>query len=581
MDLRQAVTDALIAALGEHAEKVGDIERMLSHPPRPEMGDLAFGCFPLARLLKKAPVDIAKELAPTITVGGLIQRAEAMGPFINFFAEPAKLLDWATEAVLHGRFFEQAHVAEPQRIMVEFSQPNTHKTFHVGHLRNVALGDALVQIFKAQGHTVIPVNYYGDFGIDVAKCLWWIRNHPEDKPPQDNRAAWLGDAYTSANGLLSRDKNDEDSVVAEKAARFEEVRTILAGMEGEDPEITALYQQTRKWCLDDFKSVYDWLGVRFDHDFFESEMESPAQAVVDEYLSKEVFEQNDGAIICRLTPKIKTPALVRKSDGTSLYMTWDLALASAKFDQYNIERSLYVVGTEQKFHFQQLFATLSKMGYARAKDCRHVAYELVMLPEGKMSSRNGTAIPLHTLRQSVCDVIAARIDDGERVATGEREETIRRIAVACLKYGMLSVGNTKRVIFNLDDWVNPLGDTGAYLLYSVARIAGIFRKASLDIELTLDTPSSDAFGEEAERALLGHLLQYPATIGRASEACDPSIIAGFAYEGARLFNRFFGNCPILAAEGDLKEARLRLSALTHVVLSDAFRVLGIQPVAAM
>ena len=143
-------------------------------------------------------------------------------------------------------------------------------------------------------------------------------------------------------------------------------------------------------------------------------MEEPAQAVVDEYVKKGVFEKNEGAIICRLTPKIKTPALVRKSDSTSLYMTWDLALASAKFDQYNIERSLYVVGTEQKFHFQQLFATLGKMGYDRAKDCRHVAYELVMLPEGKMSSRNGTAIPLHTLQQSVCDVIAARIDEGDQ-----------------------------------------------------------------------------------------------------------------------------------------------------------------------
>ena len=581
MDLRQAVTEALRTALGEHAEKVGDIERMLSHPPRPEMGDMAFGCFPLARLLKKAPVDIAKELAPQIKVGGLIQRAEAMGPFINFFAAPAKLLDWATESVLTERFFVQAHVAEPQRIMVEFSQPNTHKTFHVGHLRNVALGDALVRLFKAQGHDVVPVNYYGDFGIDVAKCLWWLRKHSEDTAPTENRAAWLGDAYTSANALLSRDKDDSEDIVAEKAARFEEVRAILSGMEGADPEITALYQQTRQWCLDDFKSVYDWLGVEFEHDFFESEMEEPAQAVVDEYVETGVFEKNEGAIICRLTPKIKTPALVRKSDGTSLYMTWDLALASAKFDQYNIERSLYVVGTEQKFHFQQLFATLGKMWYDRAKDCRHVAYELVMLPEGKMSSRNGTAIPLHTLQQSVCDVIAARIDEGDRVAAAERDETIRRIAVACLKYGMLSVGNTKRVIFNLDDWVNPLGDTGAYLLYSVARISGIFRKAGTEITLNLDAPSAEAFGEEAERALLGHLLQYPATIGRAAEACDPSIIAGFAYEGARLFNRFFANCPILAAEDSLKETRLRLSALTYSVLSDAFRILGIEPVSSM
>ena len=262
MDLRQAVTEALRTALGEHAKKVGDIEECFLTPKTVRIWRLVVS---LWRDCLKAPVDIAKELAPQIKVGGLIQRAEAMGPFINFFAAPAKLLDWATESVLTERFFVQAHVAEPQRIMVEFSQPNTHKTFHVGHLRNVALGDALVRLFKAQGHDVVPVNYYGDFGIDVAKCPVVASQAFRKMYRPKIRAAWR--YYTSANALLSRDKDDSEDIVAEKAARFEEVRAILSGMEGADPEITALYQQTRQWCLDDFKSVYDWLGVEFEHDF--------------------------------------------------------------------------------------------------------------------------------------------------------------------------------------------------------------------------------------------------------------------------------------------------------------------------
>ena len=345
--------------------------------------------------------------------------------------------------------------------------------------------------------------------------------------------------------------------------------------------MTALYKQTRQWCLDDFKVVYDWLGVQFQHEFFESDMEAPANLVVDDYLARGIFEESEGATVCHLGPKIKTPAMVRKSDGTSLYMTWDLALASAKFDAYNIERSLYVVGTEQKFHFQQLFATLAKMGYERAQDCRHVAYELVMLPEGKMSSRNGTAIPLNTLQQSVCDVIAARLVDGDRVAVQDRDETIRRIAVACLKYGMLRVGNTKRVIFNLEDWVNPEGDTGAYLLYSVARIAGLFRKAGADVDLSSGITTGGEFGEEAERALLGHLLRYPQAVSRAAEACDPSIMATFVYECSRLFTRFFSLCPILKSEGELKHARLVLCRSTERVLSQGLSLLGIETVDTM
>jgi arginyl-tRNA synthetase len=445
----------------------------------------------------------------------------------------------------------------------------------------VALGDAMVHILRARGHEVVPVNYYGDFGIDVAKCLWWLDNHPEDTPPESGRAAWLGQAYTSANALLTIHKDDCDEVKDTKRARLTEVRAVLAGMEGADPVTTARYRETRQWCLDDFAAVYEWLGVEFEHDFFESEMEEPANQLVDQYLEKGVFEMSDGAIVCHLAPEIKTPAMVRKSDGTSLYMTWDLSLASAKFDGFGIERSLYVVGTEQKFHFKQLFATLTRMGYERASDCRHIAYELVMLPEGKMSSRKGTAIPLHTLQQSVCDAIAERIDGGDRLDPAERDETVRRIAVACLKYGMLRVGNTKRVIFHLDDWVNPEGDTGAYLLYSLARISGLFRKAGADVDLSQGILDAGAFGEDAERALLGHLLQYPNAVARAADSCDPSPIAGFAYETARLFSRFYSTCPILKSEGSLRASRLLLSRATEQVMTQALSLLGIQTVTAM
>ncbi|MEZ4236982.1 MAG: arginine--tRNA ligase, partial [Myxococcota bacterium] len=276
-----------------------------------------------------------------------------------------------------------------------------------------------------------------------------------------------------------------------------------------------------------------------------------------------------------LQPDLDVPALVRKSDGTSLYLTWDLALAKQKFDEHDIQRSLYVVGSEQKFHFKQLFLTLQRMGYERAADCEHVAYELVVLPEGKMSSRKGTAIPLHTLQQEVSAAIRERMQDG-----GD-EETVRRIAVACVKYGMLRVGTNKRVIFAIDGWTNPEGDTGAYLLYMVARIRSIFRRAGEDVALEAGVGAVESFGAPEERALLNHLLRLPAVVERAAVGSDPSAIAGWIAEGARTFSKFYDACRVIDAEPDLRRARLALIRATDVVMTQALDLLGITPVDAM
>ena len=586
MSFRESVVDALRGALAEHLEALGPLDGLLSRPPKPEQGDLAFGCFPLAKLLRKGPPQIAGELAAKIEAGGGIARVEAAGPFVNFFSDPgAELLSLARD-LASGEFESGFRTDDPAKIMVEFSQPNTHKTFHVGHLRNVCLGDALVRILGARGHEVVPVNYYGDFGIDVAKCLWWLRTHPELEAPATGRTAWLGDAYTKATAAVTPAEGDDAETEAAKKALHAEVREVLRGMEEGDPEIRALYEKTRQWCLDEFADVYGWFGVEFEHDFFESQLEEAGQAVVSEYLEKGVLVESRGAVICDLEEEGLVPALVRKSDGTSLYMTWDLALAKAKFDQFGIERSYYVVGAEQTLHFQQLFATLERMGYDRAKDCRHVSYELVMLPEGKMSSRKGTAIPLHELREAVVQSIRDKMAEESR---GDRsdwddarwEEVTRRIAVACLKYGMLRVGNTRRVIFQLEDWTSPEGDTGAYLLYSLARVAAIFRKAGGTPDpATLEGPFPE-FGTVEERDLLGHLQTLPTVLARVERELDPSPIAGFLFDGAKKFSRFYQACPVLGAEEPLRSARLLLAHCVQQVFTEALSLLGIETVEAM
>ncbi len=573
-----AALAALRQALGEDAGVLGDLGSLLTPPPKVEMGDLAFPCFPLAKIRRAAPAAIARTLADAIPAGGPIASVQALGPYVNFFADPDALLDALWAALEDGSFFARLRSPEPTRVMIEFSQPNTHKVFHVGHLRNVAVGDALVRVLRARGHDVVAANYYGDFGIDVAKCLWWLEGHPGE-PPAEGRTAWLGAAYTAATKRVEEaEASGEDEARAVKA----EIRTVLTAMEAGEPAITARYRETRQWCLDEFADIYAWLGVRFDHDFFESELEEAGKQVVDDALAKGVFVESRGAIICDLEAEGLGAALVRKSDGSSLYMTWDLALAKRKFDEFDVRKSMYVVGSEQTLHFQQLFATLGKMGYERAKDCRHVSYELVMLPEGKMSSRRGTAIPFHELRARVLDAIRTRMSaaagpDGDA-------QTAETVAIACLKYGMLHVGNNRRVIFDIDDWTNPEGDTGAYLLYSLARIAGIQRKAAAAgtvIEAGASVTSHAGFGGEAERALLGHLGTFPAVVARVEATCDPSHVAGFLFEGAKLFSRFYQTCPVLKAEPALQAARLRLASCAQRIFTEALGLLGIDAVDAM
>lgn len=585
--LRAAVVEVLSGVLGEELGR-DELPRFLSDPPTPEQGDVAFGCFGLAKLRRKPPAAVAIELAQELGArgfapDGLLRSVEAAGPYLNFRASPSALLDRVCRSVAAGRLLDDAVSPTPQRVMIEFSQPNTHKPFHVGHLRNVALGDSLVRINRALGHTVVAANYFGDFGIDVAKCLWWLDTHPDLVPPADGRTSWLGAAYIAANDAIKPGKNDDPETRAERGRLLDAVRALLHDMETQTEPVWGKYRETRQWCLDEFAELYAWLDVAFDVVFYESEVEEAGSAVVSDCLARGVFEMSDGAVVCRLEPEIEVPALVRKRDGTSLYLTWDLALAKRKFDEHAIERSIYVVGSEQRFHFQQLFATLRKMGYARAADCRHVAYELVVLPEGKMSSRDGTAVPLHVLRAAVEAATAERtaIPPG-----ANRDEVVHRVGVACLKYGMLRIGVNKRVVFSLDDWTNPEGDTGAYLLYGLARIRSIVRRAHAELGVQVDlgdgVQPGSAFGEAAaERGLLSHLLALPGAVERAAAGDDPSTLAGWAYDAARAYSRFHHECPVLKAEPDLLRARLALIQATDAALTLGLHLLGITPLDAM
>ncbi|MEE8435845.1 MAG: arginine--tRNA ligase [bacterium] len=579
-----------------------DLAARIGQPPDETMGDYAFPCFPLAKALRKPPPKIAAELAETMSHSldgapggrGLVLGVEAAGPYLNFRVDVARMAALSLPAILDGSYFAQNREAgeqASQKVMVEYSQPNTHKAFHVGHLRNVALGDALARIMAYNGHEVIPANYIGDVGTHIARCLWFHQQHRHEleggsePPPADPpalRGEWLGMLYTAATRRIedAAEKSTEKS--PELRVQYNrEVSEVLQALESGEGEVHALWRETRQWSLDAFDEIYHWLGARFDHVFYESEMEKPGRQAVEDGLARGVFVHSEGAVGVELEAHGLGFLLVLKGDGTTLYSTKDLALAEAKFDRFGIEESIYVVGAEQTLHFRQVFKTLELLGYRQAANCHHLAYGLVTLPEGKMSSRAGNVILFSRLRGEMNDYIMRNYLEAHRGdwSDGEIEETARRIAVAAIRYGMVKQDPTRSIVFNMEDWLVSEGNTGTYLCYAYTRIMSVLRQVG-EARGILPDPGADTalLAHDNERALIRALHDFNRVAARAAEALRPNLVANALYQLCQNFSRAYTTCSVLHAESDaLARARLALFAATGVLLKEGLALIGIVP----
>ncbi|MEM6995980.1 MAG: arginine--tRNA ligase, partial [Myxococcota bacterium] len=404
--LSTEVAAAIFAALPDGAGlSAADVAGMLEAPPKAELGDFAFPCFRLAKALRNAPQKIAAALVDGLPEGGIVASGHATGPYLNVRLDLGK-----TAALVLPEYARGPAEPTPTRktkVMVEYSQPNTHKAFHVGHMRNLCLGDALVRLLRADGYEVVAANYLGDVGAHIAKCLWWFLDHLDEagrQPPDDARGEWLGEVYASASNQLSEwedaAKAGDEAAAASLQAAKARTTEILQQLESREPAMAAVWDKTRQWSLDEFDEIYQWCGVTFDRIFFESEVDEPGLAIVSEFLDKGVFVQSEGAVgIFNEEIKHMPFFMLRKRDGTGLYATKDLALARLKFEEYGVDRSIYVVDVRQSDHFAHVFLTLKKMGFTQADQCEHVPYEMVELPSGPMATRSGTVILFRTLRE--------------------------------------------------------------------------------------------------------------------------------------------------------------------------------------
>ncbi len=566
MDTKLEVVKLLSKAAGLKESEVSEI---LEVPPSPELGDFALPCFKLAAKLKKAPQIIAKEISGKIKSGELIKEVKATGPYVNIFVNQSQIAENLIFNVLAkaGRFGEQSK--NNQNVMIEFCHANTHKAFHIGHLRNIVLGESFSRVMEFNGFNVLRVNYQGDIGPHVAKCLWAYQKYHNDEVPKKDRGVWLGKIY--AEGA----KHHADSEEVQKEVA-ELTQKLYAG---KDKKLMLLWKKTRGWSIEEFEKLYKELDVTFKEFYFESQVEAAGKKIALDMLKKGSATRDQGAIVVDLKKYDLGVCVILATDGHPLYTTKELGLAQKKLAKYNLDKSIHVVGQEQELFFKQMFKIYELLGWPIGKISHHLSYGLVMLPEGKMSSRLGEVVIYHDLAEKVKSKALEEVKKRNLNLSAAKQKLIAdKVAIAALKFGMLKQSPDKTIIF---DWERALefeGDTGPYLQYAFVRARKIMQKAG-------KMPNKASFSllqQPAEIALVKNIALFPEVVKKAGREYAPNAVANYAFELANTFSSFYETCPVISAESDgLKNMRLKLVQAFAQTLRNALYLLGIEEVEVM
>ncbi len=520
--------------------------------------------------------EISQKIAAYLGTPAGFSRVEAVKGYLNIYFSPAVFAHRVVNAAIEQAKCFGSGASKGERVMVEFSNPNTHKAFHVGHLRGAILGDALCRILEFAGYEVVRANYIGDIGLHVIKWLWnYMKYHRGEKPTKDI-TRWMGDMYAEASDRLVEIPEMEN-----------EVRELYARWDRRDPEVVDTWKETRQWSLDGFEQLYDILDIHFERDYSNSEAEKPGQEIVKELIAKGIAideRPSGGAVIVRLDEllglsKEKYRVLViLRSDGTALYATEDLALAKLKFSEYDLARSLYIVDVRQSLHFQQVFKTLEIAGYPWASKCQHLPFEVVVLPGNViLASREGNVVLLEDLLREAVDRAMEVVRQKNPTLSSEQMEAVAKaVGIGALKYPMLSRENTKTVTF---DWKTALdfnGQAAPYIQYAHVRCNSILRKAQA--EGVSGVSKKDPFSYELdpkEIQLIDQISRLPAEVQRAAAEYKPLNITNLAFELARAFNDFYDACPVLKAEAHVRASRLLLVMAARQAIANTLALLGI------
>lgn len=535
------------------------ILNLLEQPKSSDLGDIAFPAFSLAKVERKAPQAIAADIAEKIDQSAF-EKVVATGPYVNFFLDKSKISDHVIKSVITaGADYGQQDEGHGQNVTIDLSSPNIAKPFSVGHLRSTVIGDALSNLYRKMGYNTIKINHLGDWGkqfglLMVAYKKWGSKEAVEANPINE-----LLKLYVRINAEIEQDPELD-----------EEGRKWFKKLEDGDPEATELWQWFRDESLEEFNRIYKLLDVEFDslngEAFYNDKMDEGVQILEDKGLLKE----SKGASIVDLDDVNLPPAMIKKSDGATLYITRDIATAIYRARTYNFVKNIYAVGQEQSNHFRQLKAVLKKMGFDWSDDMVHVDFGLVTKNRKKLSTRKGNIILLEPTLQEAISRAKAQIEE-KNPELENKEEVAHAVGVGAVKFYDLKTDRRNGYDFDLEAMVSFEGETGPYVQYAYARIQSILRKANF-------TPSTDttySLNDPESWEIIKLLQDFSRIVKRAAENYDPSLIAKYAISLAQAFNKYYAHTRILD-ESPERESRLALSYSTAVVLKEALRLLGVQ-----
>lgn len=569
--------------------------------------DLSFQCFQLARQWKTNPAQIAQQMAADITAdtetNDLLAALEPAGPYLNLkLARSAVARKLFAEIADKGEGFGHCQRQGKEVVMMEYVSPNTNKPLHLGHLRNALLGRAVTQLIEAQGARVIKSDIINDRGIHITKSMlayqrWGGGATPEskgvkgdhfvgqlyvefDKALKAEKDAWLATEGIDPGTLDEKTKKETDERFNQASELLGAARDMLRRWEEGDTEVRELWRMMNSWVYEGFGATYGALGITFDKHFYESEIYQEGKEIILDALERGIFEKApNGAVIAPLSKhgKLQDKTVLR-GDGTGLYITQDINLATIKFREFGLTQSIYCIAYEQDFYMKQLFATLDLLGFPWAKGLFHLSYGMVYLPEGKMKSREGKVVDVDELLAELTNLAAEELR--RRYADLGDDEIAQRapaIARAAVVFHFLIVGRESDLQFDPRESVAFEGKTGPYLQYSYARVASILRKA----EGSWSMPDEPVLDEDLEGRLLTQLLLFPSVVTDAAESYDPSRLAAYLADLAAIFSTFYHDHPVLKADEPIRSSRLALVDAFRTTMGNGLRLLAIEPLEEM
>ena len=555
---------AVATCLKEHIEELTleEITALIEVPPNKDMGDFAFPCFKLAKVFRKAPNMIAAELSEKIEAKGVISNVTPLGGYINFFVNKSQLAETVIKDVLTKKEkYGHSDLGKDKTIVIDFSSPNIAKPFHIGHIRTTVIGNALYKIYDSQGYNTVRINHLGDYGTQFGKLIVAFKLWGNKEAVEANPIPELLKLYIQFHDEAERHPEMED-----------EARAWFTKLENGDKEAKELWQWFRDESLKEFARVYDLLDIEFDSYNGESFYSDKMDRVIDIIKDKGLLQESQGTNIVDLEEYNMPPALITKNDVSTLYMTRDLAAALYRKENYDFEKCIYVVGSQQSLHFQQLFKVLELVGFEWAKDMVHVPFGMVALEEGTMSTRKGRVVFLEdVLKQAIEKTKETMLTKNPNALNVD--EIAKQVGVGAVVFQELSNSRIKDYTFSWSRTLSFEGETGPYVQYTHARCCAVLRKA--EEEVTTDI-NYELLNDVDSAEVLKVIASFNKTILNAMRKNEPHIITRFVLDLAQAFNKFYHDNSILVEDAELRKARLALVCATRQALENGLKLLGMQ-----